>query len=240
MCNSHCVDWIKCHLTASEVCGKRVIEVGSFDVNGSVRPAIEMLLPLEYVGTDMRPGPGVDVVCSAENLVTHFGQHSFDIVVTICALEHIRHWKQALSNMKQICVPGGLILAIAPVRWPFHAYPNDFWRYSEQDMCAIFADMTMLEIEAHSTVHANVYVKVQKPLTFAECDLSNYRLFSIITGTRVLDIRARHYLTFHFARILLGYSLQYIDPRVARVLIYIIMGIKIKLIDPLRRLVTCV
>lgn len=236
MCNSQCVNWIERHLSITEVRGRRVIEIGSFDVNGSVRPSIECLHPAEYVGTDMRPGPGVDIVCPAENLVARFGPDSFDIVVTNCALEHIRHWKKAVSNMKQICTPGGFIVAIAPVRWPFHAYPNDFWRYDEYDMRTIFADMLILNIEAESTRNANVYIKVQKPLVFTECDLSDYRLYSIITGKRVLDIRTRDFLTLHFTQILLGRGLHYLDPRIARVLIYIIMGIKLKLIDPLRRL----
>ena len=39
--------------------GTRVLEVGSLDINGSVRP---IFTDCEYVGLDLGPGPGVDVI----------------------------------------------------------------------------------------------------------------------------------------------------------------------------------
>ena len=47
----------------SLVKGIRVIELGSRNVNGSVRPLLqEKLKPEFYVGVDAMPGPDVDVV----------------------------------------------------------------------------------------------------------------------------------------------------------------------------------
>ena len=106
MCTPSCLDWGKRNLTEEEVRGKRVIEVGSYDVNGSLRSIVESLGSAEYIGADIRNGPGVDVMCPAENLAERFGKGSFDIVISTCTLEHIRDWKLAISNIKNVKITG--------------------------------------------------------------------------------------------------------------------------------------
>jgi hypothetical protein len=63
MCNLACIDFLKNELKPEDVHGKSVFEVGSYNENGSVRPFVESLKPKEYVGSDIKKGPGVDVVC---------------------------------------------------------------------------------------------------------------------------------------------------------------------------------
>lgn len=69
MCDMNCIKWGAKNLSREEVLGKRVIEVGSYDVNGSLPYIAELLGPAAYIGVDVVKGPGVDIVCSAENLV---------------------------------------------------------------------------------------------------------------------------------------------------------------------------
>ena len=89
---------------------KRVLEVGSKYVNGSIRPLIEkFLLPSKYIGVDIEAGRYVDVVVSAEELVEYFGPESFDVVIATELLEHVRDWRLVINNMKQILKPGGYI-----------------------------------------------------------------------------------------------------------------------------------
>ena len=69
---------------------KRVLEVGSKFVNGSVRPLIERFCqPKEYIGVDIEPGKYVNVVLPAERLVDYFGPESFDVVVPTEVVEHV-------------------------------------------------------------------------------------------------------------------------------------------------------
>ena len=82
MCNASCVRFVKLNLDRDEVSGRRVLEVGSRDVNGSVRDVISALQPESYVGTDIMEGEGVDIVCNAEDLVTQFHGERFDIVIS--------------------------------------------------------------------------------------------------------------------------------------------------------------
>ena len=85
-----------------EINGKRVLEVGSGYVNGSVRPFIERLRPKEYIGVDIVPAKFVDVIGPAEKIVECFGEESFDVVVSTELLEHVRDWRTAINNIKSV------------------------------------------------------------------------------------------------------------------------------------------
>ncbi len=136
------------HLTAGVLRGRRVLEIGSMDVNGSLRSHVESHGPLDYVGVDLRPGPGVDVVCSAGALVELFGEGCADIVISTEMLEHAEDWRAAILAMKGVLVTGGDILLTA--RGPgfkLHDYPADWWRFTLGDMRKIFADFEILALE---------------------------------------------------------------------------------------------
>jgi SAM-dependent methyltransferase len=120
-------------LTAERVRRRRVLEVGAFNVNGSLRQYVEALKPEWYVGTDVREGPGVDVVCPAEQLGRTFQEyeHRFDLVISTEMLEHAQDWAGALSGMLDVLRPQGLLLLTCRgPGYPRHDYPGDHWRFS--------------------------------------------------------------------------------------------------------------
>jgi len=93
---------------------KRILEVGSKYVNGSVRPLIEKFFsPKEYIGVDIEKGKFVDVVCDAENLVDYFGKETFDVVISTELLEHVKDWRKVINNMKEVLKPNGYISLLA-------------------------------------------------------------------------------------------------------------------------------
>lgn len=83
----------------------RVLEVGSLNINGSVR---DFFSNCNYVGIDIAPGKDVDVVCQGQEYAAADG--SFDQVISCEAMEHNPHWKETFDNMVRICRPGGLVL----------------------------------------------------------------------------------------------------------------------------------
>jgi len=97
MCDTNSLNWGKENLQRHEFENKRVIEIGSFDVNGSFRKIVTQFNPKEYIGTDLETGPGVDIVCSADRLVEKFGMESFDVIISTFVFEHINNWQECLS-----------------------------------------------------------------------------------------------------------------------------------------------
>ena len=84
---------------------RRVLEVGSYDMNGSVRPFFDSTCV--YVGLDWRPGPGVDVVSLAHEMPY---RDWFDVVISASMLEHDPYWRRSLDAMLAALVPEGALL----------------------------------------------------------------------------------------------------------------------------------
>ena len=106
----------------------RVLDVGSYNVNGCLRPLFEDT-KAEYVGLDIEAGPNVDVVMSEPYNWSNIPDESFDFVVSANAFEHIEYpWltiKQIYNKLK----PEGFACVIAPNSTPEHRYPFDCYRY---------------------------------------------------------------------------------------------------------------
>lgn len=136
------------HLVAGVVRGMRVLEVGSQDINGSLRGYVVSLKPASYVGVDFAAGEGVDVVCDAGDLVEQFGVASFDVVISTEMLEHAKDWRAAILAMKRVLVPDGILVLTARGPGMFlHGYPFDWWRFTLHDVRRIFADFSIIKLE---------------------------------------------------------------------------------------------
>ncbi len=185
MCNPACIEFGRRVLPREEVAGKHVLEVGALDVNGSLRPHVAALGPASYLGVDLTPGPGVDEVCAAENLLERFGPESFDIVLCTEVLEHVRDWRRVVRNLKRVVRPGGILVVTTRSRgFPYHEFPTDFWRYEEEDMRRIFADFTIEALERDPYM-PGVFLKARRPTEpFVEAALEELRLWSIVAGRR--------------------------------------------------------
>lgn len=202
MCNNACIQFILDNLSRAEAEGKRVLEAGSLNVNGSAREAVLSLSPRSYTGVDITGGPGVDEVCDVTGLVKRFGPGSFDLVLSTEMLEHVRDWRSAVSNLKTVLKPGGiLLLTTRSSGYPYHGYPYDFWRYGEEEMRVIFADMSILAI-AKDPLLPGIFVKAVKPEDFREKDLSSLELYSIISGRRQREITGQAIALFKVTRTL--------------------------------------
>jgi SAM-dependent methyltransferase len=140
--------WVRQALTGPEVAGRRVLEVGAQDVNGSVRPDVEALGPAVYLGVDQALGPRVDQVVDATQLYATFGRDSWDVVVSTEMLEHARDWRGCLANMVSVLRPGGLlVLTTRSPGFPYHGFPEDHWRFPVTTMGRIIAEVGIQQLE---------------------------------------------------------------------------------------------
>lgn len=85
--------------------GRHVLEIGSLDINGSIRSLFENCT---YTGLDLAPGPGVDVVCEGQKYDAP--DASFDTVISCEVMEHNPYWQETMKNMIRMLKPGGLLV----------------------------------------------------------------------------------------------------------------------------------
>ena len=216
MCNAYCTLFGALNLKKEEIQGRKVIEVGSMDVNGSLRPLLESFKPKQYVGVDISKGRGVDIICNAEDLLDKFEKDSFDVLISTELLEHVRNWKKVISNFKNIVKTAGMILITTRSRgFPYHGYPYDFWRYEIEDMESIFSDCIIEKLEKDPT-SPGVFIKVRKPRNFVEKDLSNYKLHSVIFGKRTSSVSDEALRRF-YTRFIVNQRLKALFPSGAKV-----------------------
>lgn len=121
------LQWVEEQVTAYGLADEDTLEVGSLNVNGSVRP----LFTGRYIGVDMRDGAGVDVVAAAAALP--FPNHEFDVVVSTEMLEHDPSPWWSLAEMGRVLRHRGhLILTARGNGFGEHMEPSDYWRFMPQ------------------------------------------------------------------------------------------------------------
>lgn len=138
------MEFVQRVLTAERVRGVDVLEVGSYDVNGSVRPYLEFLRPRRYLGVDAEPGPSVDRVVDCEKLSVEIAG-KWDVVVSTEMLEHVRDWQTCMEQLVEMVKPGGLL--VITTRSPgfgWHPFPEDHWRFTVDEMDDI---LTAIQLE---------------------------------------------------------------------------------------------
>lgn len=164
MCHTSVLTWAASAIGSDLVTGKTVCEVGSYNVNGSVRPGIESHEPESYLGVDISEGPGVDLVANVEGLPAMFPD-GFDLVVSTEMLEHVESWKVAIRALVTLVAPGGhLAVSTRSLGFPEHHYPVDTWRYSCDEMRTIFGAVKFGTVSIEDDPEqAGVFVIVSKP-----------------------------------------------------------------------------
>lgn len=134
--------WVGAEVERFGLAGKETLEVGSLDVNGSVRS----LFSGGYTGIDMRDGPGVDIVGTADALP--FVAHRFDVVVSTEMLEHDPSPWLSLAEMGRVLKTGGhLILTTRGNGFFEHNEPSDYWRFmpSSRQLLLDLASCTLVD-----------------------------------------------------------------------------------------------
>lgn len=103
-----------------------VLDIGSLDVNGSLRELVPQ--GVRYTGLDFEAGPGVDRVLE-DAYQLPFADSSVDAVVSSSCFEHIEMFWLMFNEIMRVLKPHGLFYLNAPSNGEFHRYPVDCWRF---------------------------------------------------------------------------------------------------------------
>ena len=104
----------------------RVLDVGSLNVNGTLRDFAPA--GAEYMGVDLAPGPGVDLVIADPHKLP-LADNAYDLIVSTSCFEHDPLFWLTFLEMVRVAKPGGFIYINAPSNGFYHAYPFDCFRF---------------------------------------------------------------------------------------------------------------
>ena len=143
----------------------RVLDIGSLDVNGSLRDFRPV--GAEYVGIDLEPGNGVDLVLP-DPYAYPFADGSFDMVVSTSCFEHDPMFWLTFLEAGRVLAPGGVLYINAPSSGSYHTHPWDNWRFYPDashalELWAARSGMALRAIESFIVTgrdHWNDYVMI--------------------------------------------------------------------------------
>jgi len=127
-----------------------LLEIGSRDYGNT--PDYRQFLPgIEYIGVDLFEGPGVDLVADLSGEMVEvdaqIGGRRFNTILCFSVLEHCSDVFRLCRNLEALLEKNGRIFISAPFVWEYHAFPDDYWRFSPSGIKALFPRLRFNEEE---------------------------------------------------------------------------------------------
>lgn len=98
----------------------------------------------DVINVDIFAFDEVDIVVDATNL--QIKDESVDCIINIAMMEHVPYPEKVFSEMRRILREGGQIFCYLPFMAPFHAAPDDFYRWSHSGARAVFSDFKEVDV----------------------------------------------------------------------------------------------
>jgi SAM-dependent methyltransferase len=103
------------------------------------------IIPGEFVGIDIEPGPNVDVVADLCNDNLDHLAGKFGLLFCSALLEHVKNPFQVAANVQRLLRKGGHLYFAGPWVWSYHAYPDDYWRISFSGIKVLFPEVHFVD-----------------------------------------------------------------------------------------------
>lgn len=108
----------------------------------------------KWTGVDMQPGHGVDVVADIHSPPAEWTGR-FTGIVCSEVLEHVQRPWIALPQIRSLMQPGALLIVTVPACFPQHAFPDDYYRYTESGLRALMEFSGFSDIKTASSGNVN-------------------------------------------------------------------------------------
>jgi SAM-dependent methyltransferase len=122
---------------------RRLVELSGtvLDIGGKGNPSYRKMLDLDradaYIALDVQIDHTVDVGGSILQLP--IADESCDVVICLNVLEHVLGYWTALSEMRRVLKPGGILYGRVPFLMSVHGDPSDYWRYTDATLGVLLA-----------------------------------------------------------------------------------------------------
>ena len=84
----------------------------------------------EYIGADMREGPGVDKILDLHHI--DLPAECVGTVLCLETLEHVEYPHRALEEIHRVLEPDGIAVISSLMDFPIHDHPHDYWRFTPE------------------------------------------------------------------------------------------------------------
>ena len=101
----------------------------------------------EYVTLDAVPGENIDIVGNVLDLP--FNDNNFDTIISTQVLEHVEKPWIMVKEIHRVLKKNGICVLTAPFLCPYHADPNDYFRYTTEGVESLFKNEGFEILECH-------------------------------------------------------------------------------------------
>ena len=134
-----------------------IVEFGSLQVEPGQPNDLRPLFPgRDFVGTDFRPGPGVDRVEDLRNL--GFADGEVGTALCLDTLEHCADPIRACNEMHRVLADGGLCVITSVMLIGIHAHPSDYWRFTPEGFRVLLEDFDEADVAGMGDPSAPYFV----------------------------------------------------------------------------------
>lgn len=91
-----------------------------------------------------------DVLGAAERLP--FADATFDAVLSLNVLEHVKDPFQAAREIMRVMKPGAELMAVAPFLQPLHGYPHHYYNMTAQGLSNLFAPLAEKQVDVYGAM----------------------------------------------------------------------------------------
>jgi SAM-dependent methyltransferase len=115
-----------------------IVEFGSLQVeDGQPNELRGLFAGRDYIGTDLRAGPGVDRVEDLRALSFETG--SVGTALCLDTLEHCADPLAACRELHRVLADRGVCALSSVMFFPVHGYPQDYWRFTPEGLRLLLA-----------------------------------------------------------------------------------------------------
>jgi hypothetical protein len=123
-----------------------VVEFGSLQVEAGQPNDLRPLFPgRDFIGTDLRAGPGVDRVEDLRKLT--FGDETVGTALCLDTLEHCADPLAAGRELRRVASRShGTLVVSSVMLMPIHGYPSDYWRFTPEGLRLILEGFDAVDV----------------------------------------------------------------------------------------------
>lgn len=111
----------------------------------------------DVVNFEIADYASTDVLGSAEQLP--FRSASFDGVICVAVLEHVKDPFQAAREIERVLKPGGFLYCAVPFLQPLHAFPHHYYNMTADGLCRLFPGLAIEKRWVPLSLHPMTAIK---------------------------------------------------------------------------------